>query len=648
MNCKKRLFFGLAALLCISTALLCGCSQEDVSADGGNITAADSNNIVLDGESVMISEGGSYTVSGSLSDGQIVIEVPKTDKVELILDGVEINCESSAPIYVKQADKVTITLADGSENKLTVDGSFVQIDDNNIDAALFSKEDLELGGSGSLVIACEEGNGITSKDDLVINGGSYEITSSGHALEGKDLIQIDDGSFVLVSGKDGLHAENKDDETLGSILIKSGSFDITADGDGIDSAVTLEISDGEFNIVTGGGSVEPESSSDFGGGRFGFENTQTTDTTTDTASQKGIKASGDLLISSGSFNIDAYDDAVHTNSNLTIDGGSFNIMTGDDAFHADASLTLNDGDITITRSYEGIEGLDITINGGNVSLVSTDDGINAAGGNDSSGFGGFKGGDMFGSESGDITINGGVIVIDASGDGIDSNGGFYLNGGEVYVSGPTSGADGALDYQTEGVVTGGVIIATDAGQMTQNFGDNSTQAAMLVSFDTTVNGEILVSDLDGNLLASFTPTKEYRCAVISLPGLEVGNTYTVSGGGSDISVEITSTIVGGGMQSWGRPGGNMGGRPGMTDSELPEGFNPNAERPEMPEGFDPNAERPEMPEGFDPNAERPEIPEDFDTNAEPPEIPTDGAVTPPDDDSNDESETMQVDSESIM
>ncbi len=541
--CAKNLGI-LTMFTIVPTALLYSCVQSGVS----RLVNVNTNEIILGDDSLLISEGGSYTVSGSLDEGQIVIEVPKSDKVELILDGVDISCQSSAPLYIKQADKVTITLADGSENHLAVGGEFVQIDDNNVDAAIFSKEDLELGGNGSLVISCAEGNGITSKDDLVITGGSYDITAGGHTLEANDLIQVDDGSFILVSGKDGLHAENNDDATLGSILIDSGIFDITSEGDGIDSAVALEITGGEFNIVTGGGSVEPQASSDFGGRLFG--ETQTTDTT-DTASQKGIKTTGNLSIQAGSFNIDSYDDAVHTNADMTLDGGSFNVLTGDNAFHADGTLTLNDGDITISRSYEGIEGLDIVINGGNISLISTDDGINAAGGNDSSGFGGFKGGDMFTSSSGDITINGGVIVIDASGDGIDSNGGIYLNGGEVYVTGPTSGMDGALDYQTEGVVTGGIIVAVDTGQMTQNFGDSSTQPVMLVNVDASASDELVVTDADNNVLASFTPTNEYRCAIISLPEFAVGETYTVSFDGTEQTIELTATIVGTGPRMGG-------------------------------------------------------------------------------------------------
>ena len=537
--CAKNLGI-LTMFTIVPTALLYSCVQSGVS----RLVNVNTNEIILGDDSLLISEGGSYTVSGSLDEGQIVIEVPKSDKVELILDGVDISCRTSALIYIKQADKVTITFADGSENRLTVGGEFVQIDDNNVDAAIFSKEDLELGGNGSLVISCAEGNGITSKDDLVITGGSYEIASGGHTLEANDLIQVDDGSFILVSGKDGLHAENNDDTTLGSILINSGSFDITSEGDGIDSAVTLEITGGEFNIVTGGGSIEPQASSDFGGRLFG--ETQTTDTT-DTASQKGIKAEGNLSIQAGSFNINAHDDAVHTNADMTLDGGSFNILTGDDAFHADDTFKLNDGDVTISQSYEGIEGLDIIINGGNVSLISTDDGINAAGGNDSSGIGDD---DMFSSDGG-ITITGGTIMIDASGDGIDSNGSIYLSGGEVYITGPTSGMDGALDYQTEGVVTGGIIVAVDAGQMTQNFGDSSTQPAMLVSAGDIATGELVVTDADDNVLISFTPTKEYKCAVISVPEFAVGEAYTVSIGGSEQTIELTATIVGTGPRMGG-------------------------------------------------------------------------------------------------
>ena len=139
---------------------------------------------------VTITQEGTYILRGSLSDGQIIVDANDTDKIQIVLDTVEISNSSSAVIYVKQADKVFITLANDSINTISVKGPFIAIDDTSIDAAIFSKEDLTINGNGSLIIMNEYRNGITSKDDLVLTNGIYEITASGHGLEGKRLVCV--------------------------------------------------------------------------------------------------------------------------------------------------------------------------------------------------------------------------------------------------------------------------------------------------------------------------------------------------------------------------------------------------------------------------------------------------------------------------
>ena len=253
------------------------------------------------------------------------------------------------------------------------------------------------------------------------------------------------------------------------------------------------------------------------------------------------------------------DDAVHANGSVTISGGTFAITTGDDGVHADDAVTITDGTIDIPKCYEGIEGQTIGISGGTIDIVSSDDGLNAAGGADQSGFGG-RGPDSFGGSSDcRITISGGTITIDASGDGIDSNGDLTVSGGEIYVSGPTSDGDGALDYDGSATVTGGTVVAAGYSGMAQNFGTDSTQGSILLTCRSTSTETIRVTDASGNVLAEFAPAKAYNCVIVSTPALKQGGTYTVTMGGESADVTLESLIYGsGGM------GGSMGGQPSGT------------------------------------------------------------------------------------
>jgi hypothetical protein len=171
----------------------------------------ETDGVVIDGQMVTITAEGTYIFSGTLSEGQIVVDADNA-KVQIVFDNVDITCASSAAVYVKSAEKVFVTLAEGSQNTLRNTDEYVAIDDNNIDAVIFAKSDLTLNGTGSLTIISAEGHGIVSKDDLKITGGTYDITAAGHALSGKDSVRIADGTFILTAEKDGIHAENADDE----------------------------------------------------------------------------------------------------------------------------------------------------------------------------------------------------------------------------------------------------------------------------------------------------------------------------------------------------------------------------------------------------------------------------------------------------
>lgn len=526
-------------------------SKSAVIQLNGTSAACSSDAVKISGSTVTITDEGTYILSGTLDDGMVIIDAEKTDRTQLVLDGVTIHSETSAPIYVRQADKVFLTLAPGSTNTLSNGGTFTAIDENNIDAVIFSRDDLTLNGSGILIVTSPAGHGIVSKDSLKLTGGIYDINCASHGLAGKDDVCIVNADFTIVSGKDGIHSEN-DDDTLGFIWLQSGTFDISAEGDGISAAAYLQIEDGSFQITAGGGSINATAPSSeswgsfmgggrhgdgmMGGGMMGGAPGQPSEAedTADSTSMKGIKAGAALTINGGVFTIDTADDAVHSNDCVTVSGGTFEIASGDDGFHADVTLTVTGGTIRITGCYEGLEGQYVDISGGDITLTASDDGLNAAGGTDQSGQGGrdgmFGGPGMGASSNGSITISGGTLAITAYGDGIDANGSLKITGGYIVVTGPTQGDTSTLDYDTSAVISGGTFIGTGASGMAQTFSSSEQGVIAVSTGEQSAGTQITLTDSAGNTLISYTPALSFAVVILSSPDLVQGETYVLTVG----------------------------------------------------------------------------------------------------------------------
>ncbi len=300
-------------------------------------STSDSKGTAIDGSTVTITKEGDYILSGALSDGMIIIDVDKSEKVQLVLKGVNINSDTSAAIYVKNADKVFVTLADGTVNTLSNGGSFIAIDDNNIDAVIFSKDDLTLNGTGSLTITSPAGHGVVSKDDLVITNGSYNITASSHGFSGKDSVAIADGSFYIEAGKDAIHSSNDDDETAGNVYIGGGTYAFSVDSDGISAINEINIAGGSISIdksyegIEGriinisGGKVDITSSDD-GLNATDKRGTADNDTGVDNKNFRGgmmndTQSDANINISGGIININAEGDGIDSNGYFTVSGG---------------------------------------------------------------------------------------------------------------------------------------------------------------------------------------------------------------------------------------------------------------------------------------------------------------------------------------
>lgn len=590
----------LISMMAVATLMLAGSALADgnitLSPDGSTSTDA---SVRIDGQTVTITQAGTYQIAGTLDDGALIVESAENAKITLVLGGVSIKNTTGAAIQIATADDVTIELQEGTTNVLQsgeeVDIATATESEEASGGALQSKVDLKIKGKGSLTVLGYLNNGIHCTKDLKIKNGNISVTALGHGIKGKNSVTVSGGTVTVTSGKDGITSDETENEEKGFVTIEDGEIIITSAGDGVSAETTLTVTGGVISIISGGGSANAQQKTDNMRDWWDFDNSASDD---NSASCKGLKAGKALVISGGSITIDAQDDALHTDGDMTISGGECILSTGDDGAHAALSLTVLDGKITVLTSYEGLEANQITLAGGELDITASDDGINANGGSDgfSGGFGGGFGGrrsDM-NSQSGDMTppdnsnmqtppdgnapsgnpptmpgqdaadstttddttdkqpvllITGGKITVNADGDGLDSNGDLRVEGGDITINGPSNGGNGALDIGTEnggaGVIAGGTLIALGTSSMTENFGSTSTQCAFLVTMNSFGAGEtITITDSQGNVLYTGVTVKSANSVVFSSPDLVVGETYTVTIGSISATVTQSSTVVG--------------------------------------------------------------------------------------------------------
>ncbi len=543
-----------------------------------------------DDNEITISSEGTYIISGTCSDGKIVVDASENDKIQLVLNGVNLK-SSGAGIVIKNADKVFVTLADNSKNTISDGSSYEEtINDTNVDAAIFSKCDLTFNGSGSLTVNGNYKHGIVSKDDLVITDGSITVESQKCGINGKDCVKIKSGAISVKSGTDAVRSDNEEKtDTKGFVYVADGKITLNAETDGIQASSLLRIDGGEFNITTGGGSENGRThTDDMGGGmnRFAqpFDNSDD-----DRESAKAVKAADTIKINGGTFEIDSSDDSFHSNNTFAMTNGTLNIKSGDDGIHADSEVAIDGGVVNISKSYEGIEAGDIIVNDGTIAITSSDDGFNAAGGND----GNVDSSAFRDTVKKSLTINGGYITVNALGDGLDSNGTLTITGGVILVSGPTDNNNGAIDYETEAKITGGVLVALGSNGMAESVTGDGQCTIMTNIQSQEADTLFALTDSDDKVIVSFKPPKQYENVVVSSPSLKTGEAYKIVCGGSinnadengycesgkvSGGTEITAITLdtenyssGGGQFGGGQHGGRMGDAPDNKMEEPPNG-----------------------------------------------------------------------------
>lgn len=489
----------------------------------GSSASCNSEAVQISGSTVTITDEGTYIISGELTNGSIVVDAEDSDKVQIVLKDADITCETSAPIYVKKADKVFITLAANTENTLAVTKEFVSIDDNNIDAAIFSKGDLTLNGSGSLKITTADGHGIVSKDDLVVIGGIFEIQAKGHGLSGKDSVRIADGKFAITADKDGIHSENDDDVTLGFVYLAGGEYTITVGDDGIHAGAQNVIDGGNINITRCNEGIEGQTV-DIRGGNVTLVSED------DGINAASPEAAGEETATG------------ETATNGMQKGGKFGGRGGENPFEVDANCYIH-------------------ISGGRVDITAGGDGV------DSNGALYVSGGETYVSGP----ENSGNGSIDYAGEGQITGGIFAAAGtsGMAQYFGSTS-TQGVINLNLSGKQQSGstIILKNADGKELVNFQTKSSYNCVIVSCPELVQG------------STYTLTAGEESQEMEMTSLIYGD----SGMGGGMNGDMPGGGKGG-MGGFGGGKGNRGEMPeGMP--EMPQGGMPGGQMPQgqVPQG----------------------------------------------------------------
>lgn len=504
-----------------------------------------------------ISEGGAYNLTGSLTDGKIYINTSdETKKVKLVLAGVDISCSSDAPLYVENSpDETVLILKKDTQNVFSDTGRTVSEGVTDYaTAAIYSKDDLQIEGSGSLTVNGNFNKGIFSKNDIDIRGGNITVNAVDDGIRGKDSVEIEEGTISITCGGDGIRTSEDLKADKGRIDINGGVINISSSMDAIQATGEITINGGSITAESGGGATESyttQQNNDRYGREnpFAFTSLRHPDSsiydnyTVNKSSSKGIKSDKLIKLNNGVFTLNCLDDAIHA-PEVIINAGQFTLSSDDDGIHADENLTVNGGKLNIQKSYEGIEGHIITINDGEIIANSSDDGFNAVTSSTSSQnsqqsrFPNKKPGGPAGMLDYDssciITVTGGFVLLNARGDGIDSNGSVNMTGGRMVVFGPEDHGNSALDYGGSFTVSGGTLFACGSMGMAQSVTGNGVP---VLNFNINGNADTFYALTDSAMQCkiAFTAPRSFQNLVFAGDTLSASEAYSFYSDGTVLS-----------------------------------------------------------------------------------------------------------------
>ena len=316
-----------------STASKIELSGSSVSVSGDGVTVS--------GSTVTISKAGTYVISGQSDGVQIKIAADKSDDVKLVLKGATMT-NTDAAISATSAGYVYLTLAEGTTNSLSDSSSN---SDEKANAALFSKVDLTINGSGTLNVDGKKSNAIKVNDTLHITGGTFNLTSVGDAFNVNDELNITGTTMTIDAKEDGVKVDNDDDLTAGNMYLANNTITVTAGDDGIHASGKLVINSGTYTVKNATEGIEGKSITINGGDINVYATDDGVNAANKNAQQSDIyftMTGGNLTVEVGQGDTDPID----SNGNITVTGGTIKLI-GQSGFDFDGTATYTGGDIYI-------------------------------------------------------------------------------------------------------------------------------------------------------------------------------------------------------------------------------------------------------------------------------------------------------------
>ena len=467
----------------------------------GDSIATNSENVTVNGSTATITAAGEYVLTGSLTNGQIIVDSANAENVVLLLAGVDIHNESGSPIFVTNAEKVIITLVDDTQNNISDGATYANLDESGEpNAAIFSHDDLTINGTGALTVTANFNNGIQSKDDLKITGGNITVTAANDGIKGKDSVVVKDGVLAINAGADGIQTTNTDEMEKGYVSIEGGTLQISANDDAINAISDFSMDGGSLTLSAG---------------------------------DDGIHAETSLTINSGEINLTRSLEGLES-SLITINGGNIRLVSSDDGINA----TSGNGGGQADSSY-------VYINGGTIFLDAGGDGLDSNG--------------SFVMTGGTVIVNGPTQNNNGP---LDYNGSFNISGGLLIAVGSSGMAEAPSETSTQYSVrhnfdsmlaAGTLIHIQDAnGSDVLTFAPTKDFQSVVLSSAALQNGMTYTiysgGTATGDVVDGLYTNSSYS------PGTEMVS-FTISS-------MVTSSGAAGGMMGRGGRGGSGGPPPG--------------------------------------------------------------------------------------
>lgn len=497
---------------------------DSVISNAPNVTAIASR--------VIISQGGTYLLSGTLQDAQLTVEIPAGETARLVLCGVDMHCERGPVIYSNGGGTVVLLLENGTENTLSDGKSYLYSGSKVREAAISVEGDLLITGGGSLSVEAIHNDALRSEGTLAVAEGTLEITAWRDGLVAGQELQISGGQLSIACGRTGLSASSAK-SGQGSVTLAGGTVALICGGDGITAAGSLSATAGEYHITTGGGSGNASygETAEKWGLWGGLPQQQPTEEqpiinreqiVSDSA--RGLSAGKSLALSGGTFTLDCSDAALYSVGSTKLSGSRVTISGGDTAITTQ-QLTLSAGDVSILTARRGAVAEDMTLSGGSLSITAVEEGLALSGGyvrseNDPA------------TDLRKMTVTGGSLSICAGTHALDIGGSLFQSGGSLLLG---SGREQNPLRAATAHISGGTLLA--AGPLPEELQLYTSLPRISVELWLTGGRPLTVTAAEESTpMLSFTPETSVGYVTLISDALEKDTTYYLVSGSARIGL----------------------------------------------------------------------------------------------------------------